>query len=133
MLAQLVAFKAMPGHGHCDVAAPGMTQMLYPRLSRWVKMQRNNKKKLENGWERAGLTPERIAKLDAIGALFSRAGQSFSRAHRTEPPGLGGVCPGGHDGLSARDSKFSPFANPARFPNSVLRSRSRRRTCPSPI
>jgi REP element-mobilizing transposase RayT len=67
-LAELAAFKAMPGHGHCNV--PNQ----YPankELGVWVSYQRVQKAKNVADPSASSLTAERAAKLDALGFAWS--------------------------------------------------------------
>ena len=65
MLVRLVAFKAMPGHGHCRVPTQGWSAD--PKLAGWVGKQRTYKRRLDAGHAHPGITKERVAKLDQLG------------------------------------------------------------------
>ena len=71
MRTKLVAFKAMPGHGHCRVPAGWPAD---PKLARWVRHQRTAKKRLDAGRPSPGITDERMAKLDELGFEWSPGG-----------------------------------------------------------
>ena len=63
-MAKLVAFRAMPGHGHCRVPNGWPAD---PKLGKWVGSQRKYKKRLDAGHPSPGITKERVAKLDQLG------------------------------------------------------------------
>jgi hypothetical protein len=66
-LAELAAFKAMPGHGHCNVPRG------YPannQLGQWVDKQRQHKKKYDADPTTSRLTAERVRKLEALGFVW---------------------------------------------------------------
>ena len=63
-LRQLAAFKAMPGHGHCNVPRGYPAN---PQLGEWVSRQRQQKKKYDADPATSQLTAERVARLEALG------------------------------------------------------------------
>jgi hypothetical protein len=68
-LAELETFKAMLGHGHCNVPRGYLAN---PQLGKWVDRQRQQKKKYDADPVTSWLTAERVAKLEALGFAWSR-------------------------------------------------------------
>ena len=63
MRARLVAFKALPEHGHCMVPAGYAAN---PQLAYWVQRQRGYKRKLDAGHRKPGITNGQVARLEAL-------------------------------------------------------------------
>jgi hypothetical protein len=63
-LAELVAFKAMPEHGHCNVPK---SYPANPQLGVWVQTQRKQKERYAADPADSQLTAERMKRLDALG------------------------------------------------------------------
>lgn len=56
-------------HGHCRVPRRNHNYRYAAQLERWIRSQREMMKKMNRG-EKSTLTPERIAKLDALGFIW---------------------------------------------------------------
>ena len=69
-LAELAAYKAMPGHGHCNVPnfANARADSL---LGKWVRAQRKQKIKYDADPAASSLTAERVAKLEELGFAWN--------------------------------------------------------------
>ena len=70
-LVELVAFEAMPGHGHCRVPKRYPAN---PQLGAWVGKQREQKKKYDADPTASALTAEWVAKLEALGFAWDPKG-----------------------------------------------------------
>jgi hypothetical protein len=75
--AQLAKLKAyMQRHGDCNVPNRWAED---PQLGRWVKHQRQNKRKLNRGDHSPGMTAARAAKLEALGFAWELSAAAISK------------------------------------------------------
>jgi hypothetical protein len=59
-------------HGHCNVPKIGDKSGWYYALGVWLNNQRQMKRNLDKKKARPGITPERVARMAALGVEWSR-------------------------------------------------------------